>query len=142
MLDWLQYFHSLDFGFDKHLYNVYQVNKTSYEQCNDHDFIKNITRGGRDVFNLTEAKPFYFLSGGGYCYHGMKLAINVVEFIPSPESAPAPAKNGSPADTGGQIILSILLAIALVWASTWTYVLLKNTIPLEKSYSTTLKFQG
>lgn len=92
-----------------------EVNRTSYEQCIDRDFIKNITRGGRDVFNLTEAKPFYFLSSGGYYFHGMKLAVNVVEFVPSPE--PAPAKNGSPADIGSRIILVVLLALSFICAS-------------------------
>lgn len=70
-----------------------EVNQTSYQQCNDKGFIKNITRGGRDVYNLTEAKQFYFLSSGGYCFHGMKLAIDVVEFVPS--SPPVLYENGS-----------------------------------------------
>ncbi|XP_031394491.1 lamin-like protein [Punica granatum] len=71
--DWLY------FGFDKHHYNVLQVNKTSYDACEDKDFIANITRGGRDVYNLTQAKPYYFLSGRGGCSQGMKLAISVKE---------------------------------------------------------------
>lgn len=85
---------SVDFGFDRHIYNVLEVNQTSYQQCNDKGFITNITRGGRDVYNLTEAKQFYFLSSGGYCFHGMKLAVNVVEFVPS--SQPVLYENGSP----------------------------------------------
>ncbi|GLT68174.1 hypothetical protein SLA2020_404300 [Shorea laevis] len=36
--DWLY------FGFDKSLYNVLEVNETSYENCIDKNFIKNITR--------------------------------------------------------------------------------------------------
>ncbi|XAR51701.1 hypothetical protein NMG60_11006412 [Bertholletia excelsa] len=85
--DWLL------FLFDKHYFNVLEVNKTSYEQCNDRYFITNITRGGRDVFNLTQAKPYYFLSSGGYCFNGMKMAISVEEYV-DPAPAPAPAKNG------------------------------------------------
>ncbi|XP_074337505.1 early nodulin-like protein 20 [Apium graveolens] len=84
----------VDFGFDRHIYNVLEVNQTSYQQCNDKGFIKNITRGGRDVYNLTEAKQFYFLSSGGYCFHGMKLAVNVVEFVPSAQ--PVLYESGSP----------------------------------------------
>ncbi|KAA8547949.1 hypothetical protein F0562_004378 [Nyssa sinensis] len=103
--DWLY------FVFDKRYYNVLEVNETNYEQCNDQNFIMNITRGGRDVFNLTEAKPFYFLSSGGYCYGGMKVAVNVEEFIPSP--APAPAKNSSPTKNGYQIMVPIMVLIAL-----------------------------
>ncbi|XP_028800051.1 lamin-like protein [Neltuma alba] len=74
--DWLY------FGFDKQLYTVLEVNKTSYENCIDRDFIMNITRGGRDVFQLLEEKPYYFISGKGFCLEGMKVAINVEEFPP------------------------------------------------------------
>ncbi|XP_062103302.1 early nodulin-like protein 20 [Humulus lupulus] len=107
--DWLY------FGFDKRYYNVLEVNKTSYESCNDRVFIKNVTRGGRDVFELTEAKPYYFISGGGYCFHGMRVTISVSKddggrsalppaiaastsapvLAPAP-AAEAPSKNGSP----------------------------------------------
>ncbi|XP_038880463.1 lamin-like protein [Benincasa hispida] len=82
--DWLY------FGFDKHIYNVLEVNKTSYESCNDKGFIFNLTRGGRDVFNLTEAKTYYFLSGRGFCFQGMKVAVFVEESPPivSPPNLP------------------------------------------------------
>ncbi|XP_050214027.1 early nodulin-like protein 20 [Mercurialis annua] len=86
--DWLY------FGFNKSVYNVLEVNKTSYDKCVDKDFITNITRGGRDVFNLTNAKPYYFLSGRGYCAKGMKLAVNV-QFAP-PDPVPLPSlRNGA-----------------------------------------------
>ncbi|CAK9162959.1 unnamed protein product [Ilex paraguariensis] len=103
-----------DFGFDKRYYNVLEVNKTNYEQCNDHDFITNITRGGRDVFNLTEAKPYYFISSGGYCFHGMKLTVEAEDFVPSPE--PSPAKILSTANAYSLPIFPILLAIGSVCA--------------------------
>ncbi|KAK4275839.1 hypothetical protein QN277_018857 [Acacia crassicarpa] len=74
--DWLY------FGFNKQLYSVLEVNKTSYQNCIDRDFIMNITRGGRDVFQLLEAKPYYFISGKGFCSRGMKVAINVEELPP------------------------------------------------------------
>ncbi|KAL0450512.1 UNVERIFIED_CONTAM: Lamin-like protein [Sesamum latifolium] len=76
--DWLY------FVFDKRYYTVLEVSRWNYEQCNDSEFIKNISRGGRDVFNLTEARAYYFLSSGGYCYHGMKLSIHVQELVPPP----------------------------------------------------------
>jgi hypothetical protein len=58
------------------------VNKTSYENCIDKNFIENITRGGRDVFNLTLAKPYYFLSGKGDFFKGMKVAVHVRDNAP------------------------------------------------------------
>ncbi|XP_021713521.1 lamin-like protein [Chenopodium quinoa] len=69
--DWLY------FGFDKRIISVLEVNQTNYKNCIEKDYITNITRGGRDVFNLTVARPYYFISGRGYCLRGIKLAINV-----------------------------------------------------------------
>ncbi|PON96332.1 Cupredoxin [Trema orientale] len=93
-----RHFH-LDFSFDKRYYNVLEVNKTSYESCMDRDFMKNVTRGGRDVYELREARPYYFLSGGGYCYHGMRVAISVIadhhdQLLP-PTGSLAPAVSAS-----------------------------------------------
>ncbi|XP_027358846.1 lamin-like protein [Abrus precatorius] len=85
--DWLM------FVFDKRYFNVLEVNKTSYENCIDRDFIKNVTRGGRDVVQLTDPKTYYYISGGGYCFHGMKVAVNVEEYQePVPANAPSPSK--------------------------------------------------
>jgi len=47
-----------------------------------------VTRGGRDVVQMTEARTYYYLSGGGYCFHGMKVAVNVQQL---PAMAPAPS---------------------------------------------------
>ncbi|CAJ1947053.1 unnamed protein product [Sphenostylis stenocarpa] len=80
------------FMFDKRYYNVLEVNKTSYENCIDRDFIRNLTRGGRDVVQMTEARTYYYLSAGGYCFHGMKVAVHVQEH---PAMAPAPSSSSS-----------------------------------------------
>ncbi|XP_027368552.1 lamin-like protein [Abrus precatorius] len=114
--DWLY------FGYDKHMYNVLEVNKTSYENCKDTEFIKNITRGGgRDVFQLTEAKTYYFLSGGGYCWQGMKVAINVTEDV-APVREPVPSKRCSASYASGiQVQALVLLISVFVWI-----ILLKN----------------
>ncbi|KAH0973630.1 hypothetical protein GBA52_025786 [Prunus armeniaca] len=81
------------FNFDKRYYNVLEVNKSSFESCNDQGFMKNITRGGRDVYQLTEDRPYYFLSGGGYCFHGMRLALVALQdqqqLPPAPALAPS-----------------------------------------------------
>ncbi|KAF3444810.1 hypothetical protein FNV43_RR14503 [Rhamnella rubrinervis] len=82
--DWLY------FVFDKRYYSVLGVNKTSFENCNSQGFMKNITRGGRDVYQVTESRPYYFMSGGGYCFHGMRLAVFVQQLPPTPAPAPAP----------------------------------------------------
>ncbi|CAN1170995.1 Lamin-like protein [Linum perenne] len=73
--DWLY------FGFNKTMHNVLEVNKTSYDECRGDSFITNITRGGRDVFNLTESKPYYFLcSRSNHCsVMGMKVEVLVTD---------------------------------------------------------------
>ncbi|CAI8586634.1 unnamed protein product [Vicia faba] len=87
--DWLY------FGYDRHTFNVLEVNQTSYEKCIDTGFIKNISTGaGRDVFQLTEAKTYYFLSGGGYCWQGVKVAVGVSDHLP-PAPVPAPKESGA-----------------------------------------------
>ncbi|TYI26356.1 hypothetical protein ES332_A05G109300v1 [Gossypium tomentosum] len=69
-----------DFGFNKQSYSVLQVNETSYPNCIEENFINNITKGGRDVFNLTMPKLYYFISGRGYCFKRMKVAIFVQNY--------------------------------------------------------------
>lgn len=123
----------LDFIFDKHTYNVLEVNKTSYENCNDQGFIQNITRGGRDVFQLTEARPYYFLSSGGYCYQGMKVAVPVE--APVPTQAPEPAKNGSPSNKPSRIFLSIPISMIFVLS-----ILLNKSWRLAKNYAVASPF--
>ncbi|XP_023745846.1 lamin-like protein [Lactuca sativa] len=108
--DWLY------FVYDKHMFNVLEVNETSYKNCTDQGFIFNITRGaGRDVFELTQPKPYYFLASGGYCYNGMKVAVNVVEFIPPPAPQPSPAKSGGTTIAGISYPLISSIVIA-TWA--------------------------
>ncbi|KAM4121152.1 hypothetical protein ACJW30_03G187100 [Castanea mollissima] len=107
----------LFFGFNKVLYTVFEVNETSYEKCIVQDFIKNITKGGRDVFELTEAKKYYFICKD-YCFGGMKVAINVQD-IPAP--APAPDNNASPSNHSIQVTPVMVLAIAMIWAFLFKY---------------------
>ncbi|KAF5766063.1 putative Phytocyanin domain, cupredoxin [Helianthus annuus] len=105
--DWLY------FVYDRNLFNVLEVNETSYGNCSDQGFIFNITRGaGRDVFELTQPKQYYFLSSGGYCYNGMKVSVNVVEFVPAP--VPSPPQSGSYMIKG--INPLVLLIVIVVWA--------------------------
>ncbi|KAK4477594.1 hypothetical protein RD792_016830 [Penstemon davidsonii] len=110
--DWLY------FIFDKRYYTVLEVNKSSYINCNDKDFIYNITRGGRDVYNLTEARPYYFLSSGGYCWHGMKLAINVEQQpIHPPNPSQSPHKNGAfTRGNNGNMFITVLFLTSTIWA--------------------------
>ncbi|XP_061358088.1 early nodulin-like protein 19 [Gastrolobium bilobum] len=104
--DWLK------FNFDKHLYTVLEVNKTSYENCIDRNFIKNFTRGGRDVVELKEARTYYYLSSGGYCFHGMRVAVHVEEHQHAAALAPAPSEMKS-----GSILPSVYTCIWIIVAN-------------------------
>ncbi|KAI4308284.1 hypothetical protein L6164_031374 [Bauhinia variegata] len=103
--DWLY------FGFDKNIDNVLEVNKDSYDNCTETNFITNITRGGRDVFQLLEAKPYYFISGKGFCIKGMRLAVYVEE----PTAAVSPTNIASQSNMEIPAIIFPLLATALAW---------------------------
>lgn len=107
----------LFFVYDRNQQSVLEVNQTNYDNCNSNDFLHNYTTGaGRDVVPLNETRPYYFICGNGFCYGGMKLAINV-ENPPPPPSA-SPAKSNSPTNTfRGQIIIPAVFAIAAVWDS-------------------------
>ncbi|XP_047311857.1 lamin-like protein [Impatiens glandulifera] len=108
----------LFFVYDRTQTNVLEVNKTDYENCNSDHPLHNWTTGaGRDVVPLNVTRHFYFISGKGYCYGGMKLAV-LVEKMPPP-SAPIHAKGGADRVSffQGQIIIPSFLAIAAVWDS-------------------------
>ncbi|XP_073279431.1 early nodulin-like protein 17 isoform X2 [Primulina huaijiensis] len=66
--------------------NVLEENRTDYESCNSDNFLHNWTTGaGRDVVPLNVTRTYYFISGKGFCFSDMKLAVNV-------EDPPAPSK--------------------------------------------------
>nr|XP_043618412.1 lamin-like protein [Erigeron canadensis] len=109
--DWLY------FMYDKYMFNVLEVNKTSYDNCTDQGFIFNITRGaGRDVFELKKPKSYYFLSSGGYCYNGMKLGVNVIEFVSAPEPSYVTSSISSNMVTGINMVISSFV-IAVLWVA-------------------------
>ncbi|KAL2528647.1 Lamin-like protein [Forsythia ovata] len=107
------------FVYDRNQMNVLEVNKTNYENCNSDNPLHNWTTGaGRDVVPLNVTKTYYFISGKGFCYGGMKVAIHVEKLPPPPSSLPQ--KSGSPgllSTFRGQIFVPTLFAIAAVWDS-------------------------
>lgn len=103
------------FVYDRNQQDILEVNSTNYELCNSDHPLHNWTRGaGRDVVPLNVTRKYYFLSGRGFCYSGMKLAIHV-ENSPPPPSA-SPIKSGSHAVfPSGRIVLPAVLAIGALW---------------------------
>ncbi|XP_042499270.1 lamin-like protein [Macadamia integrifolia] len=104
----------LYFVYDKRYYSVLEVNKTDCERCSTDHLIGNYTGGaGRDVVQLNESRPYYFISGGGHCWRNMKLSV-VVEQNP-PEPAPAPTNNDSspPSRSLLWILATVVAVVAL-----------------------------
>ncbi|KAK9698325.1 hypothetical protein RND81_08G096400 [Saponaria officinalis] len=107
----------LFFVYDRHQNNVLEVNKTNYENCNaEHPKANWTTGAGRDVVPLNQTRHYYFISGNGFCYGGMKLAINVVK--PPPPPSASPVKNAAPPTSyRTNFVLPIAFAIGAVWDS-------------------------
>ncbi|KAA8547948.1 hypothetical protein F0562_004377 [Nyssa sinensis] len=107
----------LFFVYDRNQMNVLEVNKTNYDNCNSDHPLHNWTTGaGRDVVPLNVTRHYYFISGKGFCYGGMKVAV-LVENPPPPPVA-APVKSGSSRSTfRGKIVIPALSAIAVMWES-------------------------
>ncbi|KAJ8451881.1 hypothetical protein Cgig2_007364 [Carnegiea gigantea] len=114
--DWLY------FGFDKRKLSVLEVNKTGYKNCRETNLITNITRGGRDVFNLTVARAYYFISGRGYCFRGVKLAITVYDAPSDHSKIPTPSPiNSHAATTLHCLCLPLLITIITIITLDWTF---------------------
>lgn len=109
----------LFFVYDRNQQSVLEVNKTNYETCNTEHPLHNWTTGaGRDVVPLNVTKTYYFVSGNGFCYGGMKVAIHVEKLPPPPSSLPQ--KSGAPSllsTVRGQVLVPAIFAIAAVWDS-------------------------
>ncbi|CAN1162984.1 Lamin-like protein [Linum perenne] len=110
----------LFFVYDRNQNNVLEVNKTNYENCNADNFLHNWTTGaGRDVVPLNVTRHYYFISGKGFCYGGMKLALRVEKHPPPPTASPvksdsAPSIFGL-GSSSGRYVLPAVFAIGALW---------------------------
>lgn len=99
--------------------NVLEVNKTDYENCiSDHPLHNFTTGAGRDVVHLNVTRPYYFISGKGFCYGGMKLAIHVEHLPPPPSALPMNEKSSALRSTytgHTPFVLTAVFAIAAVF---------------------------
>ncbi|KAL2532046.1 Lamin-like protein [Abeliophyllum distichum] len=109
----------LFFVYDRNQMNVLEVNSTDYENCiSDHPLHNWTTGAGRDVVPLNVTKTYYFISGKGFCFGGMKVAVHVEK--PPPPPTASPQKSDSPSSLNsfrGQIFVPVLFAVAALWDS-------------------------
>ncbi|KAG6398355.1 hypothetical protein SASPL_139813 [Salvia splendens] len=113
----------LFFVYDRNQMNVLEVNKTDYESCNtDHPLHNWTTGAGRDVVPLNVTKTFYFVSGKGYCYGGMKVAIHVEKGAPPP--AVSAVKSNSPLSLPSALRSSVFIPAVFAAAAAWDSLLM------------------
>ncbi|KAM5581307.1 lamin-like protein [Rosa sericea] len=108
----------LFFVYDRNQQNILEVNKTNYETCTSDHPLHNWTTGvGRDVVPLNVTRRYYFLSGNGFCYSGMKMAVQVEKLPPPPKAAPVASKGSAPLAPvfRSQFVLPAIFAIGAVW---------------------------
>lgn len=80
------------FRYLKNQYNVFEVNKTGYDNCTMDGLAGNWS-SGKDFILLDKPKTYYFICGNGYCMSGMKVAVTV---HPLPSNASVPEHSASP----------------------------------------------
>ncbi|KAK9690434.1 hypothetical protein RND81_09G127500 [Saponaria officinalis] len=76
----------ISFRYKKLEHNVYEVNKTGYENCTTEGALGNWTNG-KDFIHLTKPGKYYFICGLGGCSQGMKVSVVVRRLAPSPSAS-------------------------------------------------------
>lgn len=83
------------------MYNVFEVNKTGYDNCTTYSAVGNWTKG-KDFIPLDEAKRYYFICNG-FCQSGMKISVVV---HPLPLNASSTSSGNNATQNSGRIITS------------------------------------
>ncbi|XP_058208063.1 uncharacterized protein LOC131321063 [Rhododendron vialii] len=103
---------SLMFVYNINHYDVLEVGRSGYDSCDDKNLLMNVTEDANNIFKLTEAKSYYFISSRDRCLQGLKMAINVNTLPPPPP--PTPQTEYSSANTC--ILNMILTSLLILWA--------------------------
>ncbi|KAL9238570.1 hypothetical protein vseg_012971 [Gypsophila vaccaria] len=75
----------ISFRYKKMEHNVFEVNKTGYENCTTEGALGNWTHG-KDFIHFTKPGKYYFICGVG-CSLGMKVSVVVHRLSPSPSAS-------------------------------------------------------
>ncbi|KAF7850494.1 hypothetical protein BT93_L5446 [Corymbia citriodora subsp. variegata] len=78
----------ISFRYQKNQYNVFEVNRTGYDNCTTEGAIGNWS-SGKDFILLGKAKRYYFICGNGQCFNGMKVSV-LVHPLPPRRPPPSP----------------------------------------------------
>ncbi|RDX90291.1 Lamin-like protein, partial [Mucuna pruriens] len=105
----------IDFVYDRNQMSVLEVNKTDYESCNSDHPLQNWTRGaGRDVVPLNVTKTYYIISGKGFCFSGLKVAVHVENLPPPPKASPIKAGAPSLSSRGHILLMPVAIVVCMV----------------------------
>ncbi|KAK9141505.1 hypothetical protein Syun_010905 [Stephania yunnanensis] len=104
----------ISFRYQKMQYNVFEVNRTGYDNCTTEGAVGNWS-SGKDFIPLDKAKRYYFICGNGGCFSGMKVSVAVHE-LPSTPHAAAAAK---PQEKSGAGSVVLAIPVVVVVVATW-----------------------
>lgn len=85
------------FRYQKNTYNVFEVNRTGYENCTMDGLTGNWS-SGKDFIPLGAAKTYYFICGNGFCLNGMRVAVTVRPLAANASASAAPRHGVGAAD--------------------------------------------
>ncbi|KAH9624945.1 hypothetical protein KSS87_008803 [Heliosperma pusillum] len=76
----------ISFRYKRYEYNVFEVNKTGYDNCTTEGAIGNWTYG-KDFIQFKKPGRYYFICGTGGCSSGMKVSVVVHPLSPPPSAS-------------------------------------------------------
>ncbi|KAF3319787.1 lamin-like protein [Carex littledalei] len=82
----------ISFRYQKHTYNVFEVNKTGYDNCTMDGYAGNWT-SGKEFIPLNKPQRYYFICNG-FCFGGMKVSV-LVQPLPANATNAALRARGS-----------------------------------------------
>ncbi|XP_057787827.1 early nodulin-like protein 17 [Salvia miltiorrhiza] len=103
----------ISFRYQKTQYNVFEVNRTGYDNCTTEGATGNWS-SGKDFILLDKAKRYYFICGNGGCFSGMKVSV-LVHALPSPPKSSLAAEHSSAAAAAPGVVGPLLAALLSVW---------------------------
>ncbi|KAK4488887.1 hypothetical protein RD792_004677 [Penstemon davidsonii] len=103
----------ISFRYQKTQYNVFEVNKTGYDNCTMEGATGNWS-SGKDFIPLNKAMRYYFICGTGGCFNGMKVSV-LVHHLPSPPRSSMAVEHSSDGNTtqGGSGLVGVVLGVFL-----------------------------
>ncbi|XP_057472686.1 early nodulin-like protein 19 [Actinidia eriantha] len=107
----------ISFRYQKMQYNVFEVNRTGYDNCTIEGALGNWS-SGKDFILLDKAQRYYFICGTGGCYSGMKVSV-VVHPLPPPPSATVAnehsLKNSATPVSSAAVAKVVLAVVSAIW---------------------------